>query len=161
MIVQILDEKHFQRRRSQVDAACTELSEESNGRRLQQADDDENDDEQKECVSIALPLPGCKNIPDVENGGCAETRLVSGVCAVCLIEYAEGDEITWSSNYKCSHAFHAACMTEYIESKREIVPCPMCRQNFLLANDLAIVSTEESTTSTSNEASTVTQGGIS
>lgn len=98
-----------------------------------------NDDDTNDTLFITLPLPGCcKMDGDVEMRG---SRLVPAACAVCLIEYAIGDEITWSSNCKCPHAFHAECMTEYAERKRDVAPCPMCRRDFLAKEgDGAIVA---------------------
>lgn len=147
---QILDEIHFQRR-TQTDTTDDELSAESNDRLQEEAD---SDDEQQEGFSIALPLPGCEKVLGMEQAGCASgTRLVPGVCAVCLIEYTTGEEITWSSNYKCFHAFHATCMTEYIERKREIAPCPMCRQDFLAKNLTSRSMKDESASDTSDDVS--------
>jgi len=49
-------------------------------------------------------------------------------CAICLNEYADQDEISWSHNPKCNHFFHRECIAEWLMSHDE---CPCCRLNFL------------------------------
>jgi hypothetical protein len=49
-------------------------------------------------------------------------------CAICLVEYQDGDEISWSHNSSCGHAFHRDCIIEWLLAKDE---CPYCRRNYL------------------------------
>jgi len=49
-------------------------------------------------------------------------------CAICLEPYKVGDEICWSKNEKCPHAFHLDCMTEWLMENDD---CPLCRENYL------------------------------
>ncbi len=49
-------------------------------------------------------------------------------CAICLEPYKVGDEICWSKNEKCSHAFHLDCMSEWLMENDD---CPLCRENYL------------------------------
>jgi len=49
-------------------------------------------------------------------------------CPICLESYKEGDEICWSKNEKCPHAFHLDCMTEWLMENDD---CPMCRESYL------------------------------
>lgn len=133
-----VDESHFRRiQLEQGEAVDDSIVGESSGRASS------NDDETKDTLFITLPLPGCQKVDgDVEMSG---SRLVSAVCAVCLVEYAVGDEITWSSNCKCPHAFHAECMTEYVKRKRDVAPCPMCRRDFLAKEEVRTVVAEPTT----------------
>eukprot|EP00559_Dactyliosolen_fragilissimus_P005556 CAMPEP_0184872118 /NCGR_PEP_ID=MMETSP0580-20130426/41103_1 /TAXON_ID=1118495 /ORGANISM="Dactyliosolen fragilissimus" /LENGTH=297 /DNA_ID=CAMNT_0027374863 /DNA_START=474 /DNA_END=1363 /DNA_ORIENTATION=+ len=49
-------------------------------------------------------------------------------CTICLEDYADGDDICWSPNHKCSHSFHLSCMTEWLMKKNH---CPICRSDYL------------------------------
>jgi len=53
-------------------------------------------------------------------------------CAICLEKYKAGDEICWSKNKYCPHAFHLDCMTEWLMKSDD---CPMCRENYLEDSD--------------------------
>jgi hypothetical protein len=49
-------------------------------------------------------------------------------CAICLVEYEAGDEISWSHNKSCTHAFHRECIIDWLISHDE---CPCCRHPYL------------------------------
>jgi hypothetical protein len=49
-------------------------------------------------------------------------------CVICLVEYQDGDEISWSHNISCDHAFHRDCIIEWLLTSYE---CPCCRRNYL------------------------------
>lgn len=49
-------------------------------------------------------------------------------CAIFLEKYKAGDEICWSKNKHCPHAFHLDCITEWLMKSDD---CPMCRENYL------------------------------
>lgn len=49
-------------------------------------------------------------------------------CAICLVEYQDGDEISWSHNSSCGHAFHHDCIIEWLLTRDE---CPCCRRDYL------------------------------
>lgn len=49
-------------------------------------------------------------------------------CSICLDNYKAGDKIYWSPNEKCTHSFHAKCMTDWL-LKNDL--CPICRNNYL------------------------------
>jgi hypothetical protein len=53
-------------------------------------------------------------------------------CAICLVEYEAGDEISWSHNKSCTHAFHRECIIDWLISHDE---CPCCRHNYLSLSD--------------------------
>lgn len=50
-----------------------------------------------------------------------------GMCAICLTQYATGDQIIFSSNPKCQHVFHGDCILSWLVKRRQ---CPCCRQVF-------------------------------
>ena len=49
-------------------------------------------------------------------------------CPICLEEYKVGDEIAWSKNNECPHAFHLDCMINWLMDHDE---CPLCRADYL------------------------------
>ena len=49
--------------------------------------------------SIGGENKGCLKLPHQE-------QPVPNCCAVCLGSYDVGDKVVWSSNPRCSHAFH-------------------------------------------------------
>jgi hypothetical protein len=50
------------------------------------------------------------------------------VCPICLNEYTEGDDISWSTNRACEHIFHKDCVHAWL-LKHHL--CPMCRSLFV------------------------------
>ena len=81
---------------------------------------------------------GIVRIPMVD--GVSASRAVPGVCTICLCAYEDGDQITWSTEASCQHAFHTECIIQWL-AKKEEPRCPVCRQEFCPA---AIVNTGES-----------------
>jgi RING-finger-containing ubiquitin ligase len=53
-------------------------------------------------------------------------------CSICMSRYKDGDEICWSRNEKCYHAFHLGCMMEWLMKHND---CPMCRRNYLRTDE--------------------------
>lgn len=49
-------------------------------------------------------------------------------CPICLDDYEGGDDICWSSNKKCHHAFHLDCMLAWLMNNDD---CPLCREDYL------------------------------
>ena len=49
-------------------------------------------------------------------------------CPICMEPYKAGDEIAWSENEHCAHAFHLDCIVGWLMSNND---CPMCRHNYL------------------------------
>jgi len=49
-------------------------------------------------------------------------------CPICYEKYKSGDEIAWSHNEKCLHAFHVKCIIEWLVDNDD---CPMCRSNYV------------------------------
>ena len=49
-------------------------------------------------------------------------------CSICCEAYRKGDEIAWSRNEECLHAYHVKCILEWLMENDD---CPMCRSNYL------------------------------
>jgi Ring finger domain len=57
-------------------------------------------------------------------------RPVPNCCAICLAPYEKDEEVVWSSNRLCKHAFHLDCMMDWLIKSFDGTPCPCCRQDF-------------------------------
>jgi len=51
----------------------------------------------------------------------------SNMCDICLDTYTVGDEVCWSPNPECHHAFHKDCILDWLQSH---FTCPCCRRNY-------------------------------
>ncbi|MGK3745715.1 MAG: hypothetical protein ACI90V_012576, partial [Bacillariaceae sp.] len=98
--------------------------------------DDNNDDDNNDENDIET---GCDHsilsFDDEETTGQLKLRdgnerLVPNCCAVCLSGYKVGDDVVWSSNPDCAHAFHRDCVVEWLIKMQPETPCPCCRQEF-------------------------------
>lgn len=52
-------------------------------------------------------------------------------CPICLEEYKANDEIAWSKNHDCAHAFHLDCILDWLMDNED---CPLCRAHYLSEN---------------------------
>jgi len=50
-------------------------------------------------------------------------------CAICVDQYKEGDEVAWSMNKDCCHAYHGDCIVQWLMDNDD---CPMCRSKYIL-----------------------------
>lgn len=83
-----------------------------------------------------IVLPGSSIVKDSDAERDAEDSDHSDdefrTCPICLTEYEDGDEISWSHNKHCNHFFHRGCISEWLLSHEE---CPCCRLDFLSFDD--------------------------
>jgi len=49
-------------------------------------------------------------------------------CAICLVEFEKGDEISWSDCEDCAHHYHKTCILKWLLRHNE---CPSCRRPYL------------------------------
>ena len=49
-------------------------------------------------------------------------------CDICLLDYEEGEELAWSHNEGCIHAFHKECITDWLLRNPK---CPLCRRDYV------------------------------
>jgi hypothetical protein len=79
-------------------------------------------------------------------------RTVPGVCAICLCEYEANDEVTWSKETGCQHAFHQDCIVPWLAKKNDAQPkCPCCRQVYAQIQPLTLVDLIDSNNIGSND----------
>jgi hypothetical protein len=60
-------------------------------------------------------------------------RLSPELCHICLGEYKAGEDICWSRNPNCIHAFHKDCIVEWllvVTDDCQHDGCPCCRQSY-------------------------------
>jgi len=53
-------------------------------------------------------------------------------CSICLQNYEVGDDICWSPNETCKHAFHTECLSSWLMKHDN---CPLCREDYLKVTD--------------------------
>ena len=54
------------------------------------------------------------------------------VCPVCIEAYKVNEDISWSKNENCYHAFHLDYIMDWL---MENDYCPMCRWEYFLVDD--------------------------
>jgi Ring finger domain len=84
-------------------------------------------------ISSWVRLPA-GNVTNSEAGTETASRLVPGVCSICLCAYQVGESVSWSSSSSsattCTHAFHSDCIVAWLAKKDAAASCPVCRQEF-------------------------------
>lgn len=86
--------------------------------------------------AIITPIPNTmKNIDDLDESVAAHKYDESDrcLCYICLLGFDVGDVIAWSFNEKCSHSYHADCITYWLALRQaRMMSCPVCRQAYLI-----------------------------
>ena len=49
-------------------------------------------------------------------------------CPICCEDYRKGDDIAWSRNEECHHAYHVDCILQWLMENDD---CPMCRAQYI------------------------------
>ena len=57
------------------------------------------------------------------------------MCPICCEEYEKGDDIAWSKNEDCVHAFHTDCIVPWLLEHSD---CPMCRNDYLCLEEVVL-----------------------
>lgn len=68
---------------------------------------------------------GMSQIPSLASSGSLYSPTS---CAICIERYSKGDEIAWSFNERCHHAFHLDCILDWLLKHDD---CPLCRMDYL------------------------------
>jgi len=85
-----------------------------------------------DTISVCPPLhrddhPNCSSSPPSER--CSVGFFDESSCGICLLDYAIGEEVAWSPNEDCVHAYHKKCIIGWLRKKDD---CPLCRHEYLL-----------------------------
>lgn len=77
----------------------------------------------------SIPYPGeTVSSEEILCGIVDDTQDRDITCDICMLEFRVGDEIAWSPNVNCDHAFHKDCILEWLVRKPT---CPICRQDYV------------------------------
>lgn len=49
-------------------------------------------------------------------------------CSICLMDYEVGEDVCWSRNPECIHAFHKECIVDWLMRNPQ---CPCCRRDYI------------------------------
>ena len=97
----------------------------------------------KEINSASKKARSIATIEEADKKVRGESRLVPSMCAICLSSYRVQEQVCWSQNSQCPHAFHLKClerMARYalnnaVGDSGRCLHCPLCRQNFTSEDD--------------------------
>lgn len=69
------------------------------------------------------------NLPSTRTEATNSNRSCSPLsCHICLERYKIGEDICWSKNTECPHAYHLDCMVQWLMDNDD---CPLCREEYL------------------------------
>jgi hypothetical protein len=79
------------------------------------------------------------------------------ICGICLGPYQVGDIVAWSYNPQCPHAYHASCITDWLQTatkdslfwcQGDGTPrtCPSCRHEYVVGQPTVTNVTTNTTT---------------
>lgn len=116
---------------------------------MSQPDSNTNDEAENTTVPLRENSPSDfvgdkqdENSTNSDNDGCSpacspnadyfgiedDARDPGTACDICILEFEVGDEVAWSPNLNCSHAFHKDCILDWLVRKPT---CPNCRQDYV------------------------------
>lgn len=79
------------------------------------------------------PPPTIPNESDIflihsDNSSSRRTVDEEYTCSICLSSFKDGEEVAWTRNSTCPHAFHVHCISEWCETAGAGTTCPICRR---------------------------------
>ena len=96
-------------------------------------DEQEGDDDEEEDVTRSTRIRRRKT--DIVQRRLASTLRKQSqdyeqptTCDICLMDYEVGEEVAWSPNDACVHAFHKDCIVDWLLRNEN---CPLCRNDYL------------------------------
>ncbi|GKY97007.1 hypothetical protein MPSEU_000659500 [Mayamaea pseudoterrestris] len=122
-------------------------------------EDGVNSDALDDIAMIQIPAAG-----NFLLGRVRPNRLASATCAICLVQYEVGVDVSWSSNTACEHVFHVACIKQWLSQSDE-KKCPCCRRFFVMGRDdglhgVQVALSRESQPGTTSSMWHVQEGGV-
>ena len=85
--------------------------------------------ENQKLKSIRNDLQIPKPISSMTSSTLNTTLYSPKICPICLDTYKAGDDIVWSKNEKCYHAYHLGCIENWLMDHNE---CPICANNYFV-----------------------------
>lgn len=83
-----------------------------------------NDKKDDICIETLRSIRSEMNIQlDIEQS-LGESLYSPRSCPICCEDYVKGDDVAWSKNEDCCHAFHTDCIVPWLMDHDD---CPMCR----------------------------------
>ena len=73
-------------------------------------------------VETLRSIQSRRNIENVDNVD--ELLYSPRSCPICCEDYVKGDDVAWSKNEDCCHAYHTDCIVPWLMDHDD---CPMCR----------------------------------
>ncbi len=67
--------------------------------------------------------------------GTERSQRLPRCCPICMEEFKDGDDISWSYNEECPHMYHVDCIVQWLMTDRCADGgdlCPMCRSSYLV-----------------------------
>lgn len=96
------------------------------------SDDEEDEDKCNEKDDIMVdPLVNFRSSQKNINASTSSLFYSAKECPICLDTYKIGDDIAWSKNEECHHAFHLDCVMSWLMENDN---CPLCRADYLMKN---------------------------
>lgn len=99
---------------------------------------------------ILVKIKSMKSASNFTVGDQSTSVYSTKTCPICVEDYKFGDDIAWSRNEKCYHAYHTSCILEWLMDHDD---CPMCRQDFVLKNTNSLNQVQQPTIDSEGRAS--------
>ncbi|GFH52409.1 hypothetical protein CTEN210_08885 [Chaetoceros tenuissimus] len=84
---------------------------------------DINDKKDDICIETLRSIRSEMNI-QLDMDSLDESLYSPRSCPICCEDYVKGDDVAWSKNEECCHAFHTDCIVPWLMDHDD---CPMCR----------------------------------
>ena len=82
------------------------------------------------CIETLRSIQSKRNIENVDNVD--ELLYSPRSCPICCEDYVKGDDVAWSKNEDCCHAYHTDCIVPWLMDHDD---CPMCRCVYVMTEE--------------------------
>ena len=82
-----------------------------------------NDKKDNICIETLRSIQSKRNIENVVDN-VDKFLYLPRSCPICYDDYVKGDDVAWSKNEECCHAYHTDCIVPWLMDHDD---CPMCR----------------------------------